>query len=137
MDAIVAQVICDCGALLTQRTQDMVLIPDYRPKDRRVRAAMVLKVGASSGRNPPLLARRRKLSRRFRSDAFSRPHQAGDAYSILARGWSPYRLPVGLLFSQGCYFFALLGVLRFSVSGKIAHSAHNQRKRKEERRGNE
>jgi len=49
------------------------------------RAATFLKVGASSGRNPPLLARRRKLSRWFRSDSFRRPHQSGDAqaYSII------------------------------------------------------
>src|SRR6218665_1880456 len=44
-------------------------------------AAISLKEGASSGRNPPRLARRMKLSRRLRSRSLEYPHQAGEPYT--------------------------------------------------------
>jgi len=43
-------------------------------------AAISLKEGASSGRNPPHLARRMKLSRRLRSRSLKYPHQASEPY---------------------------------------------------------
>jgi len=76
-------VIVACSLRKERRTWCWLLI--IAPKSiESAWAAVVLKVGASAGRNPPLLTRRRKLSRRFRSDSFRRPHQAGDAYNILA-----------------------------------------------------
>src|SRR6218665_93729 len=46
-------------------------------------AAMSMKKGASSGRKPPFLARRTKLSNRFRSLSFKNPHHAGYTYMSL------------------------------------------------------
>ena len=49
-------------------------------RERSACAAVSLKEGASSGRNPPRLSRRMKLSRRLRSRSLEYPHQAGEPY---------------------------------------------------------
>ena len=59
-------------------------------------AAISLKEGASSGRNPPRLARRMKLSRRLRSRSLEYPHQAGEA--------NVYRIVLSILIKESDNF---------------------------------
>ena len=59
------------------RTLFELLINAFK-REESACAVISLKEGASSGRNPPRLARRMKLSRRLRSRSLEYPRQAGE-----------------------------------------------------------
>src|SRR6218665_2336451 len=56
------------------------LLINVLKREESASAAISLKEGASSGRDPPRLARRMKLSMRLRSLSLEYPHQAGEPY---------------------------------------------------------